>query len=257
MSTPTPAAVDKSLFRPLRARRAFDELMLQVRELIDTGKLSPGDRLPSERALAEQFGVSRNTVREAMRMLEISGIVTLRRGAQGGAFIVRTEPYDSQLDLLDSLSLTDFSLKDLSECMRWVCSMALRAAGPRLREEDLDDLDALIDAAGRIADDQERAVFLIGFYVRLTRAADNPVLTALVDRLCDLLRAVVPLLKTSGHAHVIEARRELVALLRAGDLEAALAALDAYLVELHRRWLSEPSQRVMRLTPADPTQEKT
>jgi GntR family transcriptional regulator, transcriptional repressor for pyruvate dehydrogenase complex len=253
MSTPTPPAVDKALFRPLRARRAFDELMLQIRELIDTGKLRPGDRLPSERALAEQFKVSRNTVREAMRMLEISGIVTLRRGAQGGAFIVRTEPYESRSDLLDSLSLTDFSLKDLSDCMRWVCGMALRAAGPCLHDDDLDDLDAQLDAAERIESDQDRAVFLIGFYVRLTQAADNPVLTALVDRLCDLLRAVVPLLKTSGHAHVIEARRELVALLRGGDLEGALAALDAYLVELHGRWLSEPSQRTMRLTPARTT----
>jgi GntR family transcriptional regulator, transcriptional repressor for pyruvate dehydrogenase complex len=257
MSSPTPPAVDKALFRPLRARRAFDELMLQIRELIDAGTLQPGDRLPSERALAEQFRVSRNTVREAMRMLEISGVVTLRRGAQGGAFIVRTEPYDSGPDLLGSLSLTDFSLKDLSDCMRWVCGMALRAAGPRLRDEDLDDLDEQLDAAERIEADQQRAVFLIDFYVRLSRAADNPVLTALVSRLCDLLRAVVPLLKTAGHGHVIAARRELLALLRAGDQEAALAALDAYLVELHRRWLSDPSQRAMRLTPARSTQEKT
>jgi GntR family transcriptional repressor for pyruvate dehydrogenase complex len=75
------------LLRPVVGGRISEEIVAQVIELIRTGQLHPGDRLPPERDLAQHFGVSRVTVRDALRVLEVRGLVEVRMGARGGAFV--------------------------------------------------------------------------------------------------------------------------------------------------------------------------
>jgi DNA-binding FadR family transcriptional regulator len=79
-------------FGPARRVRSFDDVVEQVRRSIVEGVIAAGDRLPSEREMAEQFGVSRATLREALRALEALGLLEIRRGAQGGAFAVDATP---------------------------------------------------------------------------------------------------------------------------------------------------------------------
>ena len=74
-------------FRPVRQVRAFEEVAEQLKEAIILGDFKAGDKLPSERELAEQFQVSRVTIREALRSLKNKGFVTTRQGATGGAFV--------------------------------------------------------------------------------------------------------------------------------------------------------------------------
>src|SRR3970282_40915 len=76
-------------FKPDRAQRTFEEVVNQVRDQLAGGELVPGERLPPERELARQLNVSRSALREGLRTLEIAGIVELRKGRTGGAFITR------------------------------------------------------------------------------------------------------------------------------------------------------------------------
>jgi len=80
-SAPEPATFVKA-----RRVRSFDDVVDQVRGAIIDGSILAGERLPSERELAEQFGVSRATLREALRALEAVGLIEIRLGARGGAF---------------------------------------------------------------------------------------------------------------------------------------------------------------------------
>jgi DNA-binding GntR family transcriptional regulator len=73
-------------FVKARRVRSFDDVVEQVRGAIIDGSILAGERLPSERELAEQFGVSRATLREALRALEAVGLIEIRVGANGGAF---------------------------------------------------------------------------------------------------------------------------------------------------------------------------
>src|SRR3954463_12303314 len=75
------------LFAPVSVARASSSIADQIRQAIVTGKLNEGERLPPERELAEQFGVSRVTVRDALRALEAMGLIEVRVGARGGAFV--------------------------------------------------------------------------------------------------------------------------------------------------------------------------
>src|SRR5687767_15978498 len=75
------------MFTPVQTRRTFEEAVEQIAEKVKLGELRVGDRLPSERALAEQMQISRPTLREAVKVLQDSGLVEVRRGSGGGVFV--------------------------------------------------------------------------------------------------------------------------------------------------------------------------
>src|SRR5207237_10424614 len=79
--------VTDSMFAPVAVARASSAIAEQIRTAILSGRLKAGDRLSPERELAEQFGVSRVTVRDALRSLEAMGLIAVKVGARGGAFV--------------------------------------------------------------------------------------------------------------------------------------------------------------------------
>jgi len=79
------------IFDPIPTRRIFEEIVGQIRQRIYDGELKPGDRLPGERDLAIQFGVGLTVVREALRTLEEGGLVQIKKGSDGGAFVKKAD----------------------------------------------------------------------------------------------------------------------------------------------------------------------
>src|SRR5581483_8960071 len=79
--------VADELFTSVRSRRVSDQIAEQLQAAIFAGKLKPGDRLPPERELVERFEASRASVREATRALELTGLIAVRPGAGGGAYV--------------------------------------------------------------------------------------------------------------------------------------------------------------------------
>ena len=73
---------------PVRATRTFEAAIEHLTEAIERASLRTGDRLPNEGALAEQLGISKPTLRQALRVLELSGLVEVRRGKSGGIFVI-------------------------------------------------------------------------------------------------------------------------------------------------------------------------
>src|SRR3954469_14500210 len=131
------------LFSPVSVGRISEVIVEQMRILIREGKLVPGDRLPSERNLCERFGVSRVTVREALRVLEASGLVAVRVGARGGAFV--TSPSQARLGegLADLLQLSPLTAAEVTEA-RMVFELGIvPLVVERATEDDLVALERL------------------------------------------------------------------------------------------------------------------
>jgi GntR family transcriptional repressor for pyruvate dehydrogenase complex len=234
----SPEAGRNPMFSPARPRRTFEEIINQIKGNIEEGRLQRGDKLPTERALASQFQVSRNTVREALRTLEISGFVTLKRGPAGGAFVAASDPRILNSQLTSALRLTDFSVADLTLAMRAITVMLLDAATPTLSETDLQAMEANIREAEAVIDDpQRRSSVLIQFYRLLAEASENKILVTIADSFVDLLQKWVVRLGSLGGNRVIRSRRAIVKYLRAGDAKAAHKELETYLKELHELWL--------------------
>jgi GntR family transcriptional regulator, transcriptional repressor for pyruvate dehydrogenase complex len=236
-------------FRPARPRRAFDEITSQVREMVRRGELSPGDRLPSERALAEQFLVSRNTVREAMRMLEVVGLVELRRGATGGAFIAQADPRRVAVNISDMLDLSAFSFTDLAEARLEVESSVIRLACERRDDDDLAALEANIALAVQLtAEGQfpERASVHVEFDNLLASAAKNPVLIAFMRSISTVSREVVNSLGVTQGDIVVRAHRAILKHVRSRDADAAVAELKKHVTRIHKHWVDGEYSRKMR-----------
>jgi DNA-binding FadR family transcriptional regulator len=224
------------LFMPAKPRRTFEEIIKQIQSNIEEGRLQHGDKLPAERVLAAQFEVSRNTVREALRMLEISGVITLRRGSSGGAFVADPKAVNNYL--MGAIRLTDFSVADLTHAMRSFTNMLFQAAMPTLGKTDLDALEANIKEAEAVRDDpQKRAMIQIHFYRVLAEASGNKILMAITDVFVEILHRWVSWLGPLGGDKVIRSRRKVVEALRSGDLKAADREVQRHLEEVHSLWL--------------------
>lgn len=244
METPQPTS-DLTLV-PIAPKRAFEEIAAQLRALILAGKLKPGDRLPAERDLAARFNVARSTLREALRALELGGIVELRKGATGGAFI---RPGGSDVvakGLLDLYFLGAISPEQLTQARIGMSELVVRAACERITDEQLAELDANVAAAieaDRVGGFDERTRVHQQFHLLLARTTGNPILIANMEGIMEIVRLFVASIGPGDNAYVLPSRRRLLAQLRARDAQAATAEMVDLLRRLHQEYMVRWNQR--------------
>ena len=237
-------------YSPVQTRRAFEEVASQIREQLTKGALKPGDRLPSERELAEQFGLSRNTVREALRSLEMSGILEFRKGATGGAFVREGHSETVISGFSDLFRMGVITPEDLIEARRIVGVEVTRLACQRATEADLLALEQNVDASEAAMDAGEnsrRVEINLAFHALLARAAKNPVLVILVDALIEVQSKLLQVLVPTSNSKVILSRRRLLKHLRARDEEAAVREMQIHLTALQRHYLAQEGMKQQRM----------
>ena len=153
----------------------------QIRALIREGRLRPGDRLPPERDLCERFGVSRVTVREALRVLEAGGLIDVRVGARGGAFV--TLPTRARLGegLADLLQLSPLTAAEVTEA-RMVFELGIvPLVVERATEEDLVALERLCEEQQAALDDERYTMEMSAeFHVRVAASTHNKAVEMIV-----------------------------------------------------------------------------
>jgi GntR family transcriptional regulator, transcriptional repressor for pyruvate dehydrogenase complex len=146
------SAAGSPIFTKLSSKRSFEEVVAQIRAQIASGSLREGDRLPAERELAVQIGVSRNTVREALRSLENAGVVTLRKGVSGGAFICSRSGEAVGAALGDLYRLGTIAPEHLTEARLILGTEIARLACARRDKNDLEALEENIRVTQQVAD---------------------------------------------------------------------------------------------------------
>jgi len=135
------------MFRQAKQNRIFEDVVEQIQDVIIQGKLKPGDKLPPERELKEMFGASRGTLREALRILEQKGLITIKTGITGGAVVnaLTTDQISESLDLL--IRYKKVSLRDLAEFREGVEGIVAGLAAERAKSEDITQLEELLAEA--------------------------------------------------------------------------------------------------------------
>ena len=169
--------------------RAFEQILGELEESITAGELAAGDRLPGERDLASRYGVSRTSVREAIRVLESMGIVSVRRGADHGVVLLQ-EPGNAFQPVLRLLvALRHVSLDDAIEFRVMVEAGAARALAETREAGELGGLLDRMEATG--VRQPEFHALDATFHVTLVRTAGNTLLNLVEDAVDGLLRKVV------------------------------------------------------------------
>lgn len=168
-------------WQPIGGGRASEAIYDQLRELITSGALKPGDRLPSERAMMEQLHRSRPTIREALRMLEQGGYVASTHGASGA--VVQELTIDGvEQPLSAMLQLNQISLEELGEYRAVNDGTIAGWAARRRTDEDLAALDSCLTAAEQALGDYRRFTELdVRFHSLLSRATGNQVAMIVTD----------------------------------------------------------------------------
>lgn len=229
------------VFSPVPSRRTSDEIIDQLRDRLRNNDLKPGDRLPPERQLAEQFQASRNTVREALRMMEVSGLIEIRKGATGGAFIAQGDAKVVSRSLSDMYTLSVYALSDLTEVRLWLGTLITRLACQRATEEDLSALRANVEQANELTEAglwEQRAEVNHQFLNLLAAATANPIIAMLQHSITQIVREIVNDVGPLTDRSILDSRQRLMQHLVHHDEDAAVAEMEEHLRQLHRWWES-------------------
>jgi GntR family transcriptional regulator, transcriptional repressor for pyruvate dehydrogenase complex len=244
-------------FRPIHTRRAFEEICERIREQLALGVLKPGDKLPPERDLAQQLGVSRNVLREALRTLEMAGVLRLQKGVKGGAFVQEGDTSRMNDVMRDMLSLGTISVRELSEARIHVLDLVVRLACANARQADFEALEAniarteLATGEGRLLD---RVECSREFYKLLAMATRNKVIAMIVDSVTEIhMRFVYAKVASSGAAtpRLAEKRRQFLSALRARDVLAATRLMRIHLESVQRMLEQDPGSMSLHVALAE------
>lgn len=163
-------------FSPYTPTRAFEEIADQIKQVIFDRKLNHGDRLPSERALADQFRVGRLTIREALRTLETKGLIIIKKGSGGGSFVGGADPGAVASIIKDNFILEGLTSNQLTEARIAVECAAVKAAARHATEEDLARISTFILEAESFGKSDESGDILdrmIRFHSLIAEASHN------------------------------------------------------------------------------------
>jgi GntR family transcriptional repressor for pyruvate dehydrogenase complex len=162
------------LFNQVSVGRIPGLIVEQIRGLTRRGQLKPGDRLPAERDLCKRFGTCRATVREALRMLESRGLVEIRVGAGGGAFVTAPSGNAMSEGLIDLLTMSVISAAHVSEVRMLFETGIVPLVCERATEEDFADLEKICErSAGALREGACSVETSLEFHARVAQATHN------------------------------------------------------------------------------------
>ncbi len=224
-----------TIFRPIKSKRAFEGISAEIKRLIFKGTLKPGDRLPSETELANQFGVGRQTIREALRLLELSGFISMQKGGAGGPLVVDTILNSIGNSFLDAFQMKRIGVDELTTARLEIEKMVLKAAFKGAGEADMEALnDNVLKARKRIDSGIQAFEENIQFHKLLAKASGNHVfvvvmesITAVVGHFRSFLGVDLELSRKVVREHelILEA-------LKVRDVDKALHVLERHLMEV-------------------------
>lgn len=220
----------RNLDGPVRKHKVPQEIVYRIREQILSGALARGSKLPSEQELTENLNVSRQTLREALRVLEMQGLLEIRAGIGGGAFVAEVNEETAHMGLINFLHSKDLTLAHLTEVRELIAPHFAYRAAQCITEDQIAELEELQNRAKKeVSQKKPSALREIdgSFHAKIACIGGNPILILISDFVEYLLGKTHQSLPPDEifSATVIEARDHIVAALKARDPEAAARAM--------------------------------
>lgn len=224
------------VFKPVTPQRASDYISYQVKEMIFSGVLKPGDRLPAERDLAVTFQTGRMTVREALRMLEESGFVRIKQGADGGTFVRELDGSGMTKTLSGLIKVGNITLRELTDARVAIESIVFESVIENITPEKLAALRSTIEASESQPVDSPQSARpeeaqLINFHLLAAKLCGNGLLRYFHQSLVELSTSFIvqhapDYVNSEDHT---DDHRDILEAIEARDLGRAQAVLKKHL----------------------------
>ena len=242
---------DQELFKPIKSERTFEKVSTRIKRLIFDGVLKPGDRLPSETELAHQFDVGRQTIREALRILELSGFITVQKGGSGGP-LIQTTILNTINDLfLDAFRLERVTTEELTLARFEIERVVMDYAIDRADDSDIQRLrDNVQRARMKIENNLVAVDENIEFHNLLAEASKTHVFVMVVGSIAAVVREHTSRMtanlegQDSAKAYnesvlksknTVDIHEKIIAAIEARDRKKARQLMDSHLREVGHR----------------------
>lgn len=241
-------------FDPVWPVRLSQRIVEQVEARITSGELEPGQRLPSERDLVTQFGASRSTVREALRVLEAGGLVRSRPGDPLGPEIMAPEPIHLERQLSRLAATSRMSLVELVGSRMILDAAATRLAARLRTDEEVAEMAAAVEAMQAALDDGHDAFSEadVAFHEAVARASHNTLVRVCNAAVRDVVLRLIAT-RISGDADAtalmqlsLDHHRTVLEAIRRGDGEGAARDCTRSLFAYYAIYLDEPDRETLR-----------
>ena len=215
-------------FNPIKNRRLFEVVADQIRGEILSGPYESGDYLASEKELCKSFNVGRPVIREALRMLENSGILSIRPGSGGGIFVKRVGAEQMFNSLEAIIQFDKITVEQITEARLVIEKGALALAMEHMQAPDIERLETNISLAKECLANDSPAPKSLEFHIILSEATRNPLLVVITRALFNYLEKHLLQIGRS-----VERKKQALALhelilahIKNGDREKALTTLE-------------------------------
>ena len=256
MVVTAPDDTSNDLFSRVSLGRISGMIVEQIRLVLRQGKLKPGDRLPTERQLCETFGVSRVTVREALRVLEANGLVEIRVGAHGGAFVTLRSADRVSAGLADLVQLSPLTATEVTEA-RMVFELGIvPLVVKRSTIEDLADLRTMCQEQEKALENDAYTMALsAAFHERIAECTHNAAMSMLIRSfhgpLLGSLEQARKIAPSMGHRGARE-HLEFVKAIERRDVDGATRIMSRHLRRTADRVTAEAPETPTADTPLRP-----
>jgi GntR family transcriptional regulator, transcriptional repressor for pyruvate dehydrogenase complex len=220
---------------PAQSESLSASIIRQIREAVFSGRVRSGDHLGTEKSIAEQFGVSRMAARDAVRGLVASGIVVVKPGARGGVWIAPGDPNMLSDAIAIQMTLLGVSQAEVIELQASTEVTAAELAALRRTDDELAKLVQLGDGLGDVIGEPARLANLaLDIHESIIDAAHNRAMSAQFLALRSLLLAAYQSAaeRPEMPQQIVNAQRELIALIAKGDADGARRHMDERLHSL-------------------------
>lgn len=222
------------MFQKVSTTRGFEEVVRQIQDAIIRGEYRPGDRLPSQREFMDIFQVSRATILEALRVLENSGLISMKYGAHGGAFIseLSTDKVSESLDLL--LKLRRVSIEELAEFRERIEGGTAYWAALRANAEDLASLEEILEEFNDLLHDPgtppDRFTDQdVAFHVAVAEASKNGPSVAVMNAIHSNLRELFHFIPAGHQEEIYQDLRDILECVKNGQPDEAAAKMQRHI----------------------------
>ena len=248
----TPSTENQPLRLPARGRSRPQAVAETIKDWIIENGLAPGDRPPQEHQLIAHLGVSKGTVREALRVLETQGLIRTRTGPGGGAFIT-----ELGADHASALLANHFFFKEISIAHIYELRIALEPQlvfdlAPHITKAQIDELRTRMSVyttpPASIEEERQQRVAELEFHEALAGFSDNPLLGFTCGFLVRLLKDLTVCKKIYGQPNPelrergLSYQEQLISALQAGDADEARAIMQAHMRAAQRIMLAQEAQ---------------